>query len=243
MSDPQAPCPRPPPPKRMWSRAAIPVIIAGIGGRAAGALRLEAAAVHRHGAEHRERLCPRLRHLLAPKVDGYVTAVAVKDFQPVKAGQVLVQIDDRIYRQKLAQAEAGVQSAQAALDANRPGPDAPTPPRSAWPRPRPASSQAALAKTQVDIKRAEPLLAQGWLAPSQRDVPAGGPAPGRRRRRPGRTANIDIAHQALATTKVNREGAGGDPGQRHAPMSSWPASTWPTPPSARLRTGRWARWG
>jgi multidrug resistance efflux pump len=70
---------------------------------------------------------------------------------------------------------------------------------------RASSSQAALAKTQVDLRRAEPLLAQGWLAPSQRDVlqvaqrqATAGVAQAH--------ANIDIARQALATTKVNREG-------------------------------------
>lgn len=52
---------------------------------------------------------------LAPKVPGYVTAVAVGDNQRVKAGDLLFQIDDRDYRAKLAQAEANVEAARARL--------------------------------------------------------------------------------------------------------------------------------
>src|ERR1700755_1677016 len=38
--------------------------------------------------------------VIAPQVSGYVTQVLVQDFEPVKAGQPLVRIDDRIYRQR-----------------------------------------------------------------------------------------------------------------------------------------------
>ncbi|MCA1403997.1 HlyD family secretion protein [Ensifer sp. IC3342] len=52
---------------------------------------------------------------LAPKVAGYVMAVAVKDNQTVRAGDVLFRIDDRDYRARLAQAEANVAAAEAHL--------------------------------------------------------------------------------------------------------------------------------
>jgi membrane fusion protein (multidrug efflux system) len=52
---------------------------------------------------------------LAPKVAGYVTAVAVQDNQSVRAGDILFRIDDRDYRARFAQAEANVQAAQARL--------------------------------------------------------------------------------------------------------------------------------
>jgi membrane fusion protein (multidrug efflux system) len=52
--------------------------------------------------------------------DAYVRAelltVAAKDFQRVKAGDLLVQIDPAVYQAQVAQAEAGVAGAQAALD-------------------------------------------------------------------------------------------------------------------------------
>jgi multidrug resistance efflux pump len=53
--------------------------------------------------------------LISPQLAGYVTEVAVKDYESVKQGQVLARLDDRIYRQKLAQAEATLASQKAAL--------------------------------------------------------------------------------------------------------------------------------
>src|SRR5688572_2578046 len=50
---------------------------------------------------------------IAPKVSGYISAVAVEDNQQVKAGDVLARIDDRDYQTALAQARADVASAQA----------------------------------------------------------------------------------------------------------------------------------
>ena len=52
---------------------------------------------------------------IAPKVSGYITAVPVTDNQHVTAGQVIVQIDDRPFRIALAQADAQVAAAQAAI--------------------------------------------------------------------------------------------------------------------------------
>lgn len=54
---------------------------------------------------------------LAPQISGYVTEVDVRDFQAVKAGDIIARIDDRSFRQKLAQAEAVLASARAALRA------------------------------------------------------------------------------------------------------------------------------
>jgi membrane fusion protein, multidrug efflux system len=53
---------------------------------------------------------------LSSRVAGEVLTVAVKDFQRVKAGDLLVQIDPADYQAQVAQAEAGVAAAQAALD-------------------------------------------------------------------------------------------------------------------------------
>ena len=53
---------------------------------------------------------------LAAKVSGYVRRVFVRDYQMVKAGDVLVQIEDDDYRAQLAQAQANVAAAQAAID-------------------------------------------------------------------------------------------------------------------------------
>jgi membrane fusion protein, multidrug efflux system len=53
---------------------------------------------------------------LSSRVAGEVIKVAVDDFQRVKAGDLLVQIDPADYEAQVAQAEANVAAAQAALD-------------------------------------------------------------------------------------------------------------------------------
>jgi membrane fusion protein (multidrug efflux system) len=53
---------------------------------------------------------------LAAKVPGYVRQVVVQDYQTVKVGDTLVELVDDDYRAQLAQAEASVAAAQAALD-------------------------------------------------------------------------------------------------------------------------------
>jgi len=50
---------------------------------------------------------------IAPRVAGQVTVVAVNDNQPVRAGQLLLQLDDRDFRTALAQAQATLASDQA----------------------------------------------------------------------------------------------------------------------------------
>jgi membrane fusion protein (multidrug efflux system) len=52
---------------------------------------------------------------IAPKVAGYVNAVAIDDNQAVRAGDILFRIDDRDYRARLAQAAAAVAAALARL--------------------------------------------------------------------------------------------------------------------------------
>jgi len=53
---------------------------------------------------------------LSSRVAGEVLKVAVTDFQRVKAGDLLVQIDSADYEAQVAQAEAAVEAAQATLD-------------------------------------------------------------------------------------------------------------------------------
>ncbi len=53
--------------------------------------------------------------VISPQVSGYVTQVTVQDFAEVKAGQILATIDDRIYKARVAQAQANVAAQEAAL--------------------------------------------------------------------------------------------------------------------------------
>ncbi|CAM2138589.1 HlyD family secretion protein [Paraburkholderia tropica] len=60
--------------------------------------------------------------VMAPRVSGFVAEIDVQDNQRVKAGQVLIRLDARDYDAKLAQADAELASARAAvaeLDARR----------------------------------------------------------------------------------------------------------------------------
>jgi membrane fusion protein (multidrug efflux system) len=60
--------------------------------------------------------------VVAPKVAGFITQVAVTDNQEVHAGDLLVKLDDRDYRASLARAVAAVAAQRATLanlDANR----------------------------------------------------------------------------------------------------------------------------
>jgi membrane fusion protein (multidrug efflux system) len=55
---------------------------------------------------------------LSTRVSGTVAQVAVNDYQRVKAGDLLVQLKDDDFKAQVAQADAGVASAQAALENN-----------------------------------------------------------------------------------------------------------------------------
>src|SRR5258708_18587870 len=55
---------------------------------------------------------------LSTRVSGTVAQVAVTDYQRVKAGDLLVQLKDDDFKAQVAQAQAGVEAAQAALTNN-----------------------------------------------------------------------------------------------------------------------------
>jgi multidrug resistance efflux pump len=113
--------------------------------------------------------------IVAPKVDGYVAEVRVQDYMAVKAGQVLVKLDDRIYRQKLDQARGSLaaqeanlantvqarRSREASLGSSRAqiaGADAQL-----------TNARAQLARAQADMRRATPLALDGSLSQRERD--------------------------------------------------------------------------
>src|SRR6476660_5978653 len=56
---------------------------------------------------------------LSTKVAGMVAKVAVSDYQPVKAGDLLVQLRDEDFRAQVKQAEAAVAAGEDALINNR----------------------------------------------------------------------------------------------------------------------------
>jgi membrane fusion protein (multidrug efflux system) len=125
----QAPSPQPAtpatPPKptqrpasSLWSRLAIPLfaVIVALAFVALATLRFDewvgnAVVQTTNDAYVRAELTR-----LASRVSGEVLTVAVTDFQRVKAGDLLIQIDPADYEAQVAQSEAAVAAAQAVLD-------------------------------------------------------------------------------------------------------------------------------
>lgn len=113
--------------------------------------------------------------LVAPKVDGYVAEVMVQDYMAVKAGQPLVQLDDRIYRQKLDQARSNlaVQEANLANTAqarlSREATIGSTQAQIASAEAQLVNARAQLARSQADMRRATPLAKDGSLSQRERD--------------------------------------------------------------------------
>lgn len=106
--------------------------------------------------------------IIAPQVGGYVTGVLVQDFQQVKAGQVLVTIDDRIYRQRVAQGSANIAAQSANLDNSEQSE------RSAEAQVRlqdaaVANAQAQLVRAQADMRRVNELVDAGSVSLRERD--------------------------------------------------------------------------
>ncbi|MFE4110216.1 MULTISPECIES: HlyD family secretion protein [Kosakonia] len=139
---------------------------------------------------------------ISPQVNGYITEVPVQDFTVVKKGDLIMQIDDRIYRQRVDQAKATLSMKLAALDNNlqqRKSAQAVI-----------ARNEAALAsakaqdlKSQADLKRVKALTADGSLSIRERDAALATAAQN--------TANIaqaqatlEMSRQDLQTTVVNR---------------------------------------
>jgi len=82
---------------------------------------------------------------LSAKVEGYVAKVDVDDFQYVKAGEVLVEIDDTDYQAHVAQADAELLGAQAAIDNLKA--------RKAAQHAVVTEAEAAITATEADVQR------------------------------------------------------------------------------------------
>lgn len=124
LSPPPAAAPAPPskptqrPASSLWSRLAIPLfaVIVALAFVALATLRFDewvgnAVVQTTNDAYVRAELTR-----LSSRVSGEVLNVAVTDFQHVKAGDLLIQIDPADYEAQVAQSEAAVAAAQAVLD-------------------------------------------------------------------------------------------------------------------------------
>lgn len=106
--------------------------------------------------------------LIAPQLPGYVVAVPVTDYLHVKKGDLLVQLDDRIYVQQRAQAEAALLQQENAL-ANYAQNYASKQASVDLATAQLAAAQAALDNAQAVAGRSDSLLASGLSAQSTAD--------------------------------------------------------------------------
>ena len=106
--------------------------------------------------------------VISPQVSGYVTRVYVQDFEDVAAGAPLVQIDPRIYQQKVEQAHAQVMAAESSLHNNQQSltsSQSTVLARNA----SIANAEAVLKKAQADMARVQELVGLGSLSPREGD--------------------------------------------------------------------------
>lgn len=123
-----------------------------------------------------------LTTFISPQVSGYVTGVNVQDFNQVKKGQVLFQIDDRIYKQRVHQAQAQLAMKEAALQ----------------------NARAQNLKSQADLKRVQELTADGSLSVRERDSARASAAQGAADIEQAK-ATLEMSRQDLQSTIVNRD--------------------------------------
>src|SRR6516225_11496915 len=95
---------------------------------------------------------------LSAKIEGYVRRVPVNDFQQVKEGDLLIEIEDDDYRARLEQAEAELAGAEAAIENVKS--------RKTLQHSQIAEAQDAISATQADVDRTrkEAVRQQALLA-------------------------------------------------------------------------------
>lgn len=128
--------------------------------------------------------------VIAPQVSGYVVSVALTDYAQVKAGQVLVRIDDSTYRARVEQAHANLAAAIAALANNRQSYASGVASLS--------GQEAGLVRAQADIKRVDDLVKDGSVSIRERDQTQAALAQAR--------SATEVARQNIRTVEVGRGG-------------------------------------
>ena len=106
--------------------------------------------------------------VIASQVSGYVTRVLVADFATVAAGQPLVEVDARIYAQRVEQAQAQV-AGQAATLANNRQQVASRAASFGAQEAAVANAQAQLMRARADMARVEDLVSDGSVSLRERD--------------------------------------------------------------------------
>lgn len=142
--------------------------------------------------------------VIAPQVSGYVTRVLVRDFENVQAGQPLVTIDDRIYAQRVEQAQAQVENAQATL-ANATQTAASRQASFGAQGAAVANARAQLMRAQADMNRVNDLVTDGSVSLRERDQTLAALRQAQAQLDQAEAAQ-EIARQDIRTVEVGRGG-------------------------------------
>jgi multidrug resistance efflux pump len=141
--------------------------------------------------------------VIAPQLPGYVADVPVKDFAAVKKGDLLLQIDDRIYAQKLAQARATLAAQRAGLansDQSRAAAEA----RLRAAIANVASAEAGLRTAEANWGRVEPLREREIVTQTSADQSQQA-LDQARASLASTNAAAEVARQDIQTAIVNRQ--------------------------------------
>ena len=190
-----------PPRRRLWVTALI-IIIALIAilaiGRAWGWLSLK------NGETTENAYVRGHTTVIAPQVSGYTVRVLVRDYLHVKAGDVLLRIDDRTYAAQVEQARASLQAARANLANNAQAHSS----SQAALRSEDAAvlnAQAQLLRAKADMGRAKSLVDDGSVSVRERDQTAAALAQSEAQLRQAQAAR-EQAKQAILTVETSRGG-------------------------------------
>ena len=122
-----------------------------------------------------------------PRVSGFVASVLVKENQRVKAGQTLVVLDDRDLAARLAQTEADLAAAQAAVKSS--GRDGQAVAQLAAARAMEADAEATAWKADADLARSRSLSQQGVISGQELDAAEAAAR--------GANAKLEAAHEQV----------------------------------------------
>ena len=146
---------------------------------------------------------------VSSKVGGFIAQVAVADNQPVRAGDLLLRIDERDYRVRLAQAEAEL--ATAIANAGREGQTGQAAAQMAAARAAAAAARSnieqALAnadKAQKDLERIRGLIAQKMASPQALDAAEAASRAAQAQVRATRESAASAGEQAVASNAALR---------------------------------------
>jgi multidrug resistance efflux pump len=142
--------------------------------------------------------------VIAPQVSGYVVAVLVKDYEQVRAGQIIARIDDAIYIARVAQARANLSAQRAALANSRQAHAA----RTASLQGQVAvlgNAQAQLLRAKADMARVDDLVTDGSVSRRERDQTLAALRQAEAQVRQADAAD-QIARQDIRTVDVGRGG-------------------------------------